>query len=699
MNDTTGDRTRNENSGIVGGDLVQTETVILRQQAPPPNVRPNNLPPSTLFVGRAAEAKELRDWVETSQDDGTVVVLVSGAGGVGSSAFAVEWGHRTWEELFPDGVLYADLRGARTDEGVAVSDVLAVFLQECGWQADQIPASLAARQARFRSWTATRRALVVVDHVTGEAEVELLRPNSRSCAMIVTSHRQDEFVANLKYRPLQPLNDTESKTLLVKLLGEERVAAEKPQAARLVRLLGGVPAALCMAVALMRRRPHMTLATLVSDVERLLLDTYVRSGQPIIDGMANRSYRSLSDDAAWTYRRLAWHPDLNVPRDVLVALVDESGRDGDTAVEELLDHHLIDEAQPGCFEVHPLVKAHARRKAADLEDDATDIARWCDVYLRFARAADHLTTPRRLRQIDEPPTVDVPFHDATSAMNWLDAWRHNLTAMQRAAADHARHDIVYLFADAMYPFYMNSPYLVEMLESAQLGLAAARAAEHRTAEGRMGRFVARALMEHGDHDAAAAHLADAVALLDNTETRLLWASAIEFQGRLLRRQGRFDDARERHHRARRVFEDAGDRRGVALQEHFIGQNLLDNAEYEPAVEYLRAAQDRLLNTGHDRDVAKIRTDLGRALHADGDLQGAREALVKAANLLADVNARRYEATALLRLAAVTEDEDDVTLTRQALERVRDLYAVIGHTDLAAIQERLNQLGDTDTANH
>ena len=130
MNDTTGDRTRNENSGIVGGDLVQTETVILRQQAPPPNVRPNNLPPSTLFVGRAAEAKELRDWVETSQDDGTVVVLVSGAGGVGSSAFAVEWGHRTWEELFPDGVLYADLRGARTDEGVAVSDVLAVFLQE-----------------------------------------------------------------------------------------------------------------------------------------------------------------------------------------------------------------------------------------------------------------------------------------------------------------------------------------------------------------------------------------------------------------------------------------------------------------------------------------------------------------------------------------------------------------------------------------
>lgn len=171
---------RNEMSGVAGRDSILANVInMIQQQEPPPKVTPRGLPAAPqLFVNRLRPTAEVKGWVTDSRNTSAPVVLVSGSGGVGSSAFAVQWGHRAGPELYPDGTLYADMREYRADGGAAVSAVLAEFLKSCGWQERDVPTDLASRRERFRSYTYDKKLLVVLDHVEHEAEIEALRPTS-----------------------------------------------------------------------------------------------------------------------------------------------------------------------------------------------------------------------------------------------------------------------------------------------------------------------------------------------------------------------------------------------------------------------------------------------------------------------------------------------------------------------------------------
>jgi len=147
---------------------------------------PHQLPPDVAdFVGRAELVAELRGWLARWPDgvagkaEGAAVAVsaVSGKAGVGKSALAVHVAHQLAAE-FPDGQLYASLRGAGA-AGVTPlepAEILGRFLRAVDVDGGAIPTEVAERAALYRSRLAGRRVLVVLDDAAGEAQVRPLLP-------------------------------------------------------------------------------------------------------------------------------------------------------------------------------------------------------------------------------------------------------------------------------------------------------------------------------------------------------------------------------------------------------------------------------------------------------------------------------------------------------------------------------------------
>jgi cytidylate kinase len=113
------------------------------------------------------------------------IVAVDGPAGVGKSALAIQVAHEVADH-FPDGQLYRNLRGA-ADEQVEPADALAHVLRTLGVPAEEIPAGVEERAARYRSELSGRRALVLLDNAVDEAQVRPLLPGSSGCLVLLTA--------------------------------------------------------------------------------------------------------------------------------------------------------------------------------------------------------------------------------------------------------------------------------------------------------------------------------------------------------------------------------------------------------------------------------------------------------------------------------------------------------------------------------
>src|SRR5581483_7494405 len=134
------------------------------------------------FVGRTGDVEEIRRLLLTPRP-----VVVTGKPGVGKTSLAVHVTHLLTQDAaeFPDGQLYADLRGARPDQAEP-GEVLAHFLRAFGVHGARIPDTLDERVALYRSLLATRRVLVVLDDAADERQVRPLLPGAGQCAVLVT---------------------------------------------------------------------------------------------------------------------------------------------------------------------------------------------------------------------------------------------------------------------------------------------------------------------------------------------------------------------------------------------------------------------------------------------------------------------------------------------------------------------------------
>ena len=237
------------------------------------------------LLSRAGEA--------ASSDPGAVrIAVVAGAGGLGKTSLAVHAAHRA-RGSFPDGQLYVDLLGA-TPHPVPPGDVLARFLRDLGVDGRDVPVDEAERAARYRTTLAGRRILVVLDNARDAAQVRPLLPGAASSAVLVTTRSRMPDLASTRLVDLNVLDDDDALKLFVKVVGEQRAAAEPEATAELLEACAGLPLAIRICAARLATRSGWTIAAMAArlrDVHRRLDE--MRAGDLAVRASFQVSFASL----------------------------------------------------------------------------------------------------------------------------------------------------------------------------------------------------------------------------------------------------------------------------------------------------------------------------------------------------------------------------------------------------------------------
>ncbi|MEU5950752.1 helix-turn-helix domain-containing protein [Streptomyces sp. NPDC047525] len=334
----------------------------------PPAV-PRQLPADIPELsGRGGELEALDALRPLPRGSGPLVVALDGPGGVGKSALVVHAAHRL-AERYPDGQLYADLRGSRHDEHpVPPAVVLRRFL--CALGAPRpTPGSEADAAAAYRTRLTERRVLIVLDNALDAAQVRPLLPAAHGCAVLVTSRGVLATLNGAAHLHLTPLPPPASVEVLGLWAGPGRLTAEPGAADAIAHHCGHLPLALRIAGARLAARPRWPvreLADRLADPARRLAelsfaDLDMRAALEV--GHRELLARGATGRTAALALPLlaAGQGELTVAR--AAATTGAAPSATEVILEQLVDVQFLESPAPGRYRFHPLTRLFALRPA------------------------------------------------------------------------------------------------------------------------------------------------------------------------------------------------------------------------------------------------------------------------------------------------------------------------------------------------
>jgi tetratricopeptide (TPR) repeat protein len=669
-----------------------------RGSAPPPQnqgVVPRQLPADVAgFTGRQDELAELDALAATPAGERTAVVIssVAGTAGVGKTALVVHWAHR-WRGRFPDGQVYVDLRGYDPAAPLAAHDALAGLLEALGVTGANLPAGIDERAARWRSETADRQLLIVLDNAASVEQVRPLLPGTPSCHVLVTSR---DSLAGLVVRhgarrlDLDLLPESDAYELLAGLIGP-RVAAEPDAARLLVRRCARLPLALRVAAELAVARASTPLAELVAELgdEHLFGD----GGDPRADVRAvfSWSVRHLPPEAARVFGLLGWHPHTDFDVYAVAALVGSDVAAARSAVELLARQHLVQVRDGGRYGMHDLLRVYARGLAGG--DSEAALGRLFDHYLATAATAMDTLHPAeafRRPRIARPGTPAPDLADPDAARRWLDTELACLTSIAR----HGSPSHAVRLSSTLFRYLDGGHHDVGLaMHGYALDAAVHSGDEAGQAEALNG--LGTVHMRLGGHAEAVDHLQRALELFRQVDDRVGEARALGNLGVVEASRGHFRRAVEHQEQVLILYRRAGDDVGEARALINLGDDEQRLGWHDRAAEHIGLALDIFRKVGDRDGEAFAVNNLGIVEMRRGNLDTAAAHHRAALAAFREVGGRVGEAWALEGLGDV-----ELRLARQerATECHQEALAVfrdIGDQD--GVPWALNGLGETALA--
>ncbi|WP_217131028.1 tetratricopeptide repeat protein [Streptomyces sp. AC558_RSS880] len=631
--------------GVFLREVVGVQVVIQQGGAAVPEAMAGLPPRPGGFTGRERETEDLLRELDPAgtQSAATLVAAVSGLGGIGKTALAVETAHLARERgWFPGGVLFIDLHGYDR-EPVTADRALQALLRALGTLPEHIPTTTDERAALYRSTLAARAdqrgaVLVLADNASSPDQVRPLLPgDSRHHVLVTSRDRLPQLGARLV--PLDQLGPREAYELLDLALRiadpyDSRVADDPDTAERLAGLCGHLPLALQIAAALLAEDPGKPVNELVAELaeSRDRLD-HLDDGERSVRAAFELSYRRLPPESARLLRLLALAPGPEVSDEVVAALAGAEELPV-RALKALARAHLVERgSERGWWRLHDLVRVFGAGVVAGdtglREEGEAARERVLELYVRWAEAADG-----RLRWL---PGMEEPerFGDRGQALAWLDAERAGLVA----AVGWGRE---------------------ERFAGAAVGLALC-----------LGEYLT--WRRYFDDWIAVAEVAREATQLAGD--RLNEAVARNNLGLALHAAGRVGEAIDAHTRARDLFQAVGDRYREATAWNNFGLALHAAGRVGEAIDAHTRARDLFQAVGDRYRQASAWNNLGIALHAAGRVGEAIDAHTRARDLFQAIGDRYRQASAWNNLGFVLQTagraEEAIEAYGKGLEMLRE----------------------------
>ncbi|MGC9498912.1 BTAD domain-containing putative transcriptional regulator [Streptomyces sp. WG7] len=311
------------------------------------------------FTGRRAEVAQVAGALLGGRD-----VVVTGAPGTGKSVLARRAAEQC-RDAFPDGHLYADLGSPAAVRG-GPREILGWFLRALG--AGDLPAGLDERVHLYRTVSAGRRMLVVLDGAVDDVQVRPLLPGGGACRTVVTGVRAPlASLEGTRLVRLGQMSPADAVRLLAAVAGRPRIVAEPQATVRLAELCDRNPLALRTAAARLAARPQWSVARLVTRLqpeERRLAELRLGSLDVAAGLSAVRDTLPASLAAAFTALAASGAGRLTAADAALV--LGTGADDAEDALGQLADAGLLEAEDAGgedwpSYRLPPLARLLARR--------------------------------------------------------------------------------------------------------------------------------------------------------------------------------------------------------------------------------------------------------------------------------------------------------------------------------------------------
>jgi DNA-binding SARP family transcriptional activator/DNA-binding XRE family transcriptional regulator len=462
-----------------GPEITAAQLRVLRGQLPGAGLAveagpqvcepPAQLPMECVgFTGRDGELRAL-DRILGAKT--APVAVVTGMGGVGKTALAVCWAWRH-RGRYPDGQLYADLRGHAITGPARPLEVLTGFLTALGEPAERIPEDEGQAAALLRTRLEGKRILLLLDNALDAQQVRPLLPAAPGSAAIVTARdRMTGLIARDGAAAVMvgQLPEAEATALLVAAMGERGDGEPPAVVAELAGLCAHLPLALRIAAANLATRPSYRLADYVAALasgDRLTGLAVPEDEQAAVRSAFELSCDTLKPELRRLFRLtgLVPGPDLTAPAVAALAGI-ATGR-AESLLDWLVARNLIDEYAHGRYRLHDLLRLYAAELAAAEETAASRdaaIDRLAVHAMAAVRSASQMLYPHLLYLPDDDGPDDdglswgaPEFVGSDAALAWLNAERANLVALVVLLVRHGRAEAALRLADRLVGYFQMS---------------------------------------------------------------------------------------------------------------------------------------------------------------------------------------------------------------------------------------------------
>jgi tetratricopeptide (TPR) repeat protein len=577
------------------------------------------------FTGREDELERLAALAAGGR---VVVSAIGGTAGVGKTALAVHAAHRLLER-FPDGHLYADLRGYTEGQDPAEpGEVLQVFLRSLGVEAEEVPAGVEERSGLLRQLLASRRMLIVLDNARAEAQVRPLLPGAGESLVLVTSR---SVLAGLEVDErisLDVLPEGEAVVMLAGVIGAARAAAEPEAVGEVARLCGRLPLALRIAGQLLAAHP----AWLVGRLEQMLAGEQDRLARLGVGDLQVQvafgvSYAQLVEDDALWFRLLGLHPGPDFTAASAGALSGTEAAVARPVLDRLAEAYLVTEDATGRFGMHDLLRLFARATCQEADSPADREAaesRLVGYYADLAGFLDSCVDPRQRPAAEQAAAqAGEVLPSMREALALFQAERPGLLAAVNLAALRGWGQQVLQLSYSMAHSLTVLRYLDDLLAILEAALAAARRAGDRRVEGRALNNLGEAYRELRRFEEAVGCYQQSLGIRRESGDRYGEGLTLSNLGLAYLGLRRFEEAVGCYQQSLGIRRESGDRYGEGVALNNLGEAYRELRRFEEAVGCYQQSLGIFRETGDRYGEGQTLSNLGLAY---GELRRFEEAI-------------------------------------------------------------------------